>query len=244
VLYKKTNLPLLIYPVLMALAGSFVGLHPILFVNTFLLLIVDKTFYLYKNNHPLSLIFDSWVLLSFASLFYFPAVAFILMLLISLIVLRPFAWREWVVGLLGFSLPYFFLAIYYYWTNQFSIEFFTQFTSAYTKPMSILLDIPRSTLVTLGITAFIFILSLLKMQANFYKNVIKTRGYQQVLFFFLLTAILCFLLANKSGFFTLTILSIPLTFFISYYFLSVQKNWWSEVLFLALIISVIFNRLG
>jgi hypothetical protein len=110
--------------------------------------------------------------------------------------------------------------------------------------MSILLDIPRSTLVTLGITAFIFILSLLKMQANFYKNVIKTRGYQQVLFFFLLTAILCFLLANKSGFFTLTILSIPLTFFISYYFLSVQKNWWSEVLFLALIISVIFNRLG
>ncbi|MFI5220050.1 MAG: hypothetical protein ACHQNT_11250, partial [Bacteroidia bacterium] len=112
VLYKGSLLPGLFFILLSGSIPQFISFHPILIVNSILIFILDKIFRLYKNETPLTLDFDICVLLSVITLFYFPAIIFLLIYAIGLIILRPFSWRDWIVGLMGFLTPVFFVMLY------------------------------------------------------------------------------------------------------------------------------------
>src|SRR5260221_6707346 len=122
VLYKNTYLPALIYVLLMSFHSGVIVFHQMLFINFILIIVCDKIFYLFKNDNPVSLIFDCGLLLSIASLIYFPCFILLFFFLLVLVILRSVNLREWAIAAVAFLIPYFFLSVYCFMTDSLNIE--------------------------------------------------------------------------------------------------------------------------
>src|SRR6185503_18765652 len=72
----------------------------------------------YKKEAALALIFDAGLLVSIASLFFFPYIVFILFIIAALMILRPFNLREYLMAILGLLVPYYFIGVYFFWYGK------------------------------------------------------------------------------------------------------------------------------
>jgi len=241
VLYRPSYLPALFFFIFSVFLPQFVIFHPMLLVNSIMLFFLERILRLYKNDSPLSIVFDSCLLVSLASLFYFPALLFGVLFFVTLTILKPFSWRDWVVGMMGLVMPYFFVFVIFFLDDQLS-GFKNMLTST---PLSDRIEmknlIPSGYQVTAAVVSVLFILSMLRLRSNFYKNDIKTRNYQQVIVIFMITSVGCALATKENMLFKLSILVIPLSVIVTNYFLTFKKNWLAETLFLLLIATLIFN---
>jgi hypothetical protein len=245
VLYKNSYLPALFYLLFIALIPQFLTFHPVLIANSILIFALDKLFKIYKNPAALSLVFDTCFLIGATTLFYLPAIAFFLLFALSILILKTFSWRDWIVGLTGLALPLFFTFIYYFWNDgldELSDKFFLKNIRQLWDTSGLVLQGYR---ITLGLVSLIFILTLIRIRQNFYKNVTRIRNFQQVIFIFLGVALLSLVFTSGSAaVYRFSILVIPLASMISYYFLAAKKKWWTEVLFWALLGLVVFNHVN
>lgn len=241
VLFVNTWIPSVVYVMVAAAFTPFLCLHPLLIVQSIFIFILEKIFRLYKNPETKALDFDTGMLIGIATLIYFHSIFIFLCFFIGLFILKPFHWRDSLISLLGFCTPFFML---------FGILFLMRI------PLTPLLDINKSKIafhiphaagvnytlwITIGLLVFLILLSLLKLSANFYKNVIRTRNMQQVIFIFLLTTILSALFASDVSFIRYYFICAPVSVIISYYFVATKKVVLPEILFLCLLGCVIYN---
>lgn len=95
-----------IYMLLLNSSVLFMGFHPFLVVN---FLVMISYYYLlkaYDKDDSYLSFFTASFLWALATFFYFPLLRSFPLLLIILMVYRLYRWREWMVVLCGFSLPY------------------------------------------------------------------------------------------------------------------------------------------
>lgn len=241
VLFRDSWLPALLYVVLSGLLPPFLWFHPLLLVNSILIFVLDRIFSLYKNGAPMSLTFDSAFLLSLAALFYLPAVALFIFYFIGIIMLRPFSWREWMVGLLGLLFPFFFAFLYYFLNDALQLFYERVFVSGIKRQIDLqhLFAIEYSASILL--VGVLFLLSLLKLQVNYFKNVTKSRLIQQLLVLMIPVCFLSVLVSRDESLFRFSTLSVPLAVYLAYYFLSGKKRWLMEVIFLLLLLCWCYN---
>ena len=243
VLYQNSYLPAFMYVMLVSLAWPLLSFHPVIPAAFFLVRALDKTFALFKNDAPVSPLFDGCFLISIASLIYFPAAIFFILFLIALAILRPLSFREWIISFIGFFLPYFFMSVYFFWTSQLKngwkniMEHFS-IHSLQTEFIMTKLLILMSVLLGL-----LFLLSMNMLRKNFYKNVIRTRSNQQILILFFILAALSSYFLKTIPLYHFTLLAIPLSVFLGYYFLAVKKRTWiSEVLLWLWVVLIVWNH--
>lgn len=244
VLYKASWMPAFIYLIIATILPPFFWFHPLIFANSLILFVLDKLFYLYKNEHPLGFEFDSAFLLAMASLFYFPLISFLIFYFVSILLLRPFSWRDWTVGLLGFGVPFFFAFVYYFWNNMLGSFYERIFISGIKKNIELQSVFLHGYTFTLALLAIVSTLSIVRLRANFYKNVSKTRLNQQVILFYFLCAMFSILVSREELLYRFCILALPLSIFVTYYLLSGKKILWAEIVFLLLIGSWVVNYSG
>ncbi len=243
VLYKDSYLPSLMFAVLASCLPAFQQFNPVLIVNLLMLFILNKSFALFKEESPVPLIFDCCFLIAIASLVYLPAILFFLLFLISLLVLRPFHWREWIVAFIGFSLPYFFISVYFFWVSGFKQFYSWLFTNHINKKLFYEIHFTRPLILLLIIYGVLLILSLFKLRDNFYKNAIKTRIVQQVTIIYLIIATLSALLQTMITLQQFALLAFPVAVFFAYFFLSVTKRLWMYEVFFLMMLAIIFANL-
>jgi len=245
VLYKNSYLPALFYLLFVSMIPQFLTFHPVLITNTILLFVLDKLFKVYKNPAAMSLAFDSCFLIGLATLFYLPAISFFLLFAISILILKTFSWRDWLVGLIGLSLPFFFTFIYYFWSDDlgtFAQKFFLNNIRQLWDTSGLVLQGYR---ITLAVISVLFVLTLIRIRQHFYKNVTRIRNFQQVIFILLGVALLSLIFTSGSAaVYRFSILVIPIAVMISYYFLAAKKKWWTELLFWVLLGLVVFNHVN
>jgi hypothetical protein len=101
-------------------------------------------------------------------------------------------------------------------------------------------------LISLAIAAgTILLFSLIKLRINYRKNVIRTRNFQQLLFYYFLFGIGWLFLCNKIAVIHLAFLLVPAATFSAYYFLSAKRKIWiHETALWGLIVIIIWNHLG
>lgn len=241
VIPKNTWIFSLFYVMLMSLIPQFLVFHPMMIGITIIIIVVEKIFQLYKSNNALALNFDICLLISIASLFYFPLILFYLLYAVALIILKPFFWRDWVVGLMGLVLPFFLVFTYYFITDQFQ----NLSAAFYTKSINNQIDwwrlVPKGFSITVGYVLLLVVLSLFHLTSNFGKNVIRIRNLQQVLLIFIIIGALLLLLIRDLNLFRFTILFLPFSFLLTYYFTKIKKVWFAEVLFWLLIANIVYN---
>jgi hypothetical protein len=105
---------------------DFLYLSPVLIGNTFFLIALYQIFDTYKNPACADRIFNTGLWLGIASLFYFPFVFFLIVLLAALSILRAFNLQELMMILVGMFLPYFFVGLYFFWFNKFDFFYENQ----------------------------------------------------------------------------------------------------------------------
>ncbi|HKR07475.1 MAG TPA: hypothetical protein VJY62_22765 [Bacteroidia bacterium] len=244
VLYRNSFLPGLFYLLLSVSIPQFISFHPVLIVNSILIFTLNKIFRLYKNDTPLAWDFDSCVLLSFMTLFYLPAVIFLLLYAVSLIILRPFSWRDWVVGLMGFLTPVFFVLLFYFLNDTFGeIKHFIH-TTEISRKFNIKNAVPGGYPFTIIWVSAVFILSLLKIRLNFLKNTAKTRSYQLIILFLVIISLLMIIFTPSEMLFRFSILCIPLSIIVAYYFLTTKKAWLTDPVLYLLVAFIIYNYIS
>jgi hypothetical protein len=219
--------------------------HPVHLITLILLRTFDRAFSLYKNEQAVSALFDTGFLAGIAALIYFPAVILFPLLITSLAVLRPFRLKEWIITIIAFFLPYFFLSTYMFWNHS-----LPEFWNSYMKHFHgihplIISEISLKIIVLASYIGLLLILSLMKLRANFLKNVIRTRSYQQIFLIFLLFGAAWLVLSGRIEIVHFTFLAIPISVFCSYYFVSAKnKIWIYEYILYGLIGVIVWNHIG
>lgn len=244
VLYKASWMPAIVYLMMCTILPPFFWFHPLIFANSILLFALDKLFYLYKSEHPLGFEFDSAFLMAMAALFYFPLIIFIVFYFVSILLLRPFSWRDWIVGMLGFVLPFFFAFVYYFWNNMLLTFYERVFISGIKRQIELQSVYLHGYTFTLLLVAVIGTLSIIRLRANFYKNVSKTRLNQQVIIFYFVCTVLTLLVSNEELLYRFCIVALPLSVFVAYYLLSGKRLIIAELILLLFMGSWVYNYLG
>ncbi len=241
-LFKNSFLPALLFIVITSLFPTFFTIDAAILVIFFQLLIFVKLFKLYKSNNALTIAFDVGMIVSIASLFYFPSIAWVLLLWMAMFIFRPFNWREFFTAFVGVLTPYLFVAFYYFWIDDFGA--FMQIWQPI-KNNAWQINVFPNSLDYLPLLPLVLILLVAsnRLRENFYKNVVHVRKCQQLLITSIFVTGISFYIKPSFSINHFILLAAPFSVFLSYYFLVAKKNWMSEGLFLLLILSILYFQI-
>ena len=239
ILSSHNYLPSLLYVVIMSSCPSLLTLHPVLFANFFLIIAIGRILIVYRQENIFPNVFDAAFLIGIASLFYFPAIALFPFIWIGLTILRPFAWREWVIPLTGLIVPYFFAAVYFFWFDQLG-SFWNESIVAPMTDRSNTFLISKSFYFLIGMSLIILFLSFRKLSRGLSINTIRARKLLTVLFWFFIFSLISTLIAPSYSINYFVLTAIPLSVFATSYFLSTRSRLWTEVIFLLLIGAIVY----
>lgn len=203
-----------------------------LLINGFLLLSLQNLISIYKKDKPINAIlvagFYIGIIAGFAT-FYF---IFFIWLTISLLIMRPISLREWVILLIGFGLPFYFLISFLYLTDDLSAAtiFIVPKFKLVIPPMSIMNWIKLFILVLLPLIGFSI--------ANKHVGKILIHGRKTYLLFLVLylTGITICLISLKDAPFCFYVLTIPFSVLTAHVFTSSRRNFFTNLLFFILVI--------
>ncbi|OFY89387.1 MAG: hypothetical protein A3K10_16855 [Bacteroidetes bacterium RIFCSPLOWO2_12_FULL_31_6] len=240
IIANNTHLVSLFYVLWCAANSSLLIVTPILIANSFLLLAVYQLFNMYGAERVYSLAFNSGLLVAIAMLIYLPAVLFLPLLWVVLIYTKTPNWREFVISMVGFAVPVIFYLTYYLITNQLT---------------ALLNDTPNNHLIFLkeqlpvshfGRSFFyasivVGLLALINLIINIDKNVVKIRKLLLMVMLMLLF-FGCSLFINSFDYLaTYLLVGLPFSILLANYFNQMKRLWFSELIFLGLIVTLIFS---
>lgn len=211
------------------------GFHPALLALLLVLLGLQKLLENFKSKRSLNLLLSASILFSLASLFVPSAILLFPVIWISLIFFQSFTWRSIPISLVGLIIPYFFIALAYFWFDD-DLLFVEQIESVLNNLIK-LPKIPNGIEITeLIVSAALLTLSSAYILPRIGNQVISIRKKTSFMYWFLGFSILI-------SFFTLDTLSreivfIPFAAILGFYFSAVKQQFWAD-LFISLIFLII-----
>jgi hypothetical protein len=223
----KTNfLPGMSYILITSLLPDWGHFSAPLLINTILIWVWYRMMELYNSQRPGTTIFNIGIWTGIISLLYIPAIAFLLLALFGLLAMRPFRIREWFVGLLGFTFPYYFLFLILYLSGQWKWADIVP-RIVFTVPA-----LPSSIWITMGIAWLIipFMIGGYFIQKNLSKYLIQIRKSWSLLLIFLMVSILVILINRVNSYENWVIMAVPFAAFHAAAYYYPTKTWAPNIL--------------
>lgn len=191
----------------------------------------------YRQDKSLGAIFNSGLLLGFASLFYFPAFLFFFLFFIVVIMLRPFIWREWLMLLIGFLLPFIYSGFWFFWNDQLEISAQIYLIDPILD-RSFFLKLDSSDYFLTAVTLLLIVVSTGRLLSSSLTSALKTKKGIGVMAWLMFFSLVVLLPAPNfaSGSFRFVIY--PLAFLASNYFLAARRLWIAESIFTLLLLGI------
>src|SRR5690606_31471003 len=234
---KPSYLPALMYVVLASMFNPFLTLTPVLICNFFVLWLIDRILFLYRGANVLRITFDMGLAIGAGSLFYYPFLLIFPVTWFSLIIFRPFAWREWISPVIGLTVPYIFALTWFMYTGN--MDSFFGIWQPFIVTFPSLLTIPPYDYMALIPLLFLLALPVHRMWITYFKNVLLIRRPQVWLAVLSALLIASFLLSQEKHLYHFMMLALPFAVFLAYYFVTARVKWFYETLF-ALLLGSIF----
>lgn len=235
-LSKPGYLPALLYITSASLFMPFLILSPTLICNFLLILMLDKFLKIGKSPNAIMIMFDIGMTIAVGTLIYFPFIVMLAMLWFTLLLYRSFNWREWISGLVGFFTIFFFVGVYYYWTDSLSV-FYRIWLPLANKFPSVFTINYNDYLVLVPVFIMI-VLATLQLRENFFRSFISTRKAFQMLFFMFVVSIISFYTKPDFRLYHFLLCVPPGAVLLAYYFSNAKKRWFYESLFLVLVFAI------
>ncbi|HUR11486.1 MAG TPA: DUF6427 family protein [Flavitalea sp.] len=208
-LAKTTYLPGMSFLLITSLLVEWNRFSAPLLVNTLMVWVFYRMVVMYNAPKSGSAIFNIGLLLGIVSLLYKPALPLSLLVFFTLYIMRAFRMQEWLIGLLGITTPYYFLAILLYLGNQWNWS--------YLKPS---IDfsfpgIPSSVFITISITLLVipFIIGGFFVQNNLNKMLIQVRKAWSLVLIYLIIGITIIMINGGNDYSNWLLCAIPLAAF-------------------------------
>ena len=115
---RYSNLGLFYFVILSSALPAFFTFNPIILANIFILFLLKGLFKLPTNELTIPLVFNSGLLVGFASLFFPPLVLLLLFIWIAIFMHRLSSWRNLVASVIGMLMPYLFIFTWYLWAGS------------------------------------------------------------------------------------------------------------------------------
>ena len=209
VLPKPNFLPGMSYILITSLLPDWSHFSAPLLINTIMIWVWYRLMDLYNSHRPGATIFNIGIWTGIVSLLYVPAVAFLLLVLTGLLTMRPFRVREWFVGLLGFTCPYYFIFLVLYLSGHWKW--------ADVAP-SLVFNIPALpssiwTAMGAGWLVIPFIIGGFFIQKHLSKFLIQIRKSWSLLLLYLMVSIVIILILRVDSYDNWIIMAVPLAAF-------------------------------
>ena len=206
-----------------------------------LLFILNKLMLCFQNEKPYSLLFDCGFLIGLATIINPICIFFLTIIYVAIIVYSNITWRNLIIPFLGLILPFFFTGVYVFLFNKLdslSNYYLHSLTFSYT---------PFNYSVPLLVWS-IFILVLLLLSLNELSHWISMKSLRSrkafyIFFSYSVCAFLGFFFSQNSWDYLL-FFTLPFTVLVSNYFIFIKKEWWSECLFILIVICTIYFQLS
>ena len=218
---KPNYLTAMSYLLITSLFKEWYILSAPLIINSLLIWVWARMSGLNNNSRPKSSLFNIGIAIGCATFFYFPSIAFAVLIVMGLVVTRPFRLSEWLIALLGIITPYYFLLAYVFLTDKWK---------GYQFP-GVSFSKPKFYETNWALTAIILILvatsiGLFYIRQNFRRQLVQTRkSWNLVFLYFVVALIIPFI--NATHTFQYWILSaVPLSIFVGCSFLYPPKKWY------------------
>ena len=205
-----------------------------LLVNTLLIFLISILLKSYHLQQVKGIMYNAGFLLGIASFFYYPAISFVIWLLLAMMLLRPFRINEWILCILGILTPYYFYGIYLFLSDEWS-------WMKLVPPFSIGLPAVKQSAWLAG-SAFLLAVPFLSgayfVQNNLRKMLIPVRKGWSLLLLFLLASVFVPFVNNGQSFENWVIAAVPLAAFHAcsyrYFTLRIIPNllFWLSVVFI------------
>ena len=115
---KTTYMPAFMYYLLSSSNYQFMTMSSLLLMNSCLILALWFFFRIYSKKESVEDIFTVSLFVSISSMFYAPAMLFLLWIWIGFFVYKAYSLRQWLVSIFGFISPFVIAIVYYYLTDQ------------------------------------------------------------------------------------------------------------------------------
>lgn len=218
---KQNYFPVFLYLLISVVSVNPNQITPQIFTNVFVLYAVYKMLDIYRKENVLSQIFEASFWLSVSAFITISSILSFPLFFICLLILRPFAWREWVMALLGFFAPLFFYECMAYLTdfNQWylvdavELYFLTMKTPSFSEyfiPLSL-------TLVILLVISFLYNLM------NGFGNTVKKQRTKSILLWFIFLSSFGFFSGGANSSSIILTYAFPLSFFIGDYLYNLKQ---------------------
>jgi hypothetical protein len=206
---KPTYFPGMAYMLITSLLPEWNYFSAPLIVNTLLLFVLSGLFRIYNQQNAKGSIFNIGLAMGIASFIFFPAITFVIWILLALAVMRPFRLNEWILCMVGIMTPFYFYAVYLFINDEWS-------WSNLWPHFSIGLPIIRQSAWLAG-SAFLLIVPFLGggyfVQDNLRKMLIQVRKGWSLLLLYLLGAIFIPFVNNSDSFENWVMAAIPFAAF-------------------------------
>ncbi|MBP3943169.1 beta-carotene 15,15'-monooxygenase [Sphingobacteriaceae bacterium WQ 2009] len=238
ILGKPNFLTALMYMTLASLFLPFLVLSPTLICNFISIWMISKLLNIYRQVDIKGLMFELGMIVAIGSLIYFPFIIMGLLLWVSLIIFRPFNWREWFTPLLGFSTIYFLLAVVYFWLGRMEEFYLIWVPLTYKFSTSLKMEV-NDYFVVIPII-FTLLLFLVILKDNFFRSIVHVRKSFQLLFFMLILSFVSFYWKRDLSVNHFLMCATPITVYLAYYFTHSKKKWLFESVYAVIILTILY----
>lgn len=220
-LSRPTFLPAMAYILITSLFPEWWQLSSTLIINTLLVWVWAMMGGLYNQSKPKSVLFNIGIVIGVCSFLYFPSIAFAVLVIFGLVVMRPLRFSEWLVAFLGITTPYYFLLAYIYFSNHWNPRAFIPAISiSYPKFQQSIWA--WGSLMCLIIP---FLISGFYIQRNMLRMLIQIRKSWSLMLLYLLTALLIPFINANSTFEYWILSAMPLAAFHASAFFYPTRRW-------------------
>jgi hypothetical protein len=234
-LFQKPNyLTAMSYLLITSLFSEWNILSAPLIVNTLLIWVWARMSGLYNNTNPKSSLFNIGIAIGISTFFYFPSIAFAILIVFGLAVTRPFKLAEWLIALFGIMIPYYFVL---------SWAFLTDRITDYKFP-GVVMSLPvfyRSgwALSAISIVLLLSLVGLYYIQKNLLRQLVQTRKSWYLVFLYFLVAVFIPFINATHRFNYWILCAVPLSVFVAAAFLYPEKKLFPQVLHWIIVVFVI-----
>lgn len=191
-----------------------------LVINTLLIWIWAKMSSLYNNPQAKSTLYNIGMVIGITTFFYFPSLAFALLVIFGLIIMRPLRVAEWLIPVLGFFTPWYLLFAWLFLTNK---------LYSFQLP-GIVVNYPLMEQSNAQYTGIIMILSVAVaggffVQWNARRQIVQVRKSWGLMLLYLLVAAFIPFINTTHNFQYWILAAVPLSAFIACFFFYPYKKW-------------------
>ena len=237
---RQTFLPAMAYMLISSLLPEWNYLSAPLVATTIIIWCFIKVFKLYNAAIASGIIFNIGLLLGISSFIYLPSIIFLLCILLGLMILRPFRFKEFILLILGILTPYYFYAIYLFLNDKLVLaNFFPPFN----------IQVPRvesnvwvaAAIVFLGVP---FLMGGYFIQTQLRKMLIQARKNWSILLLYVLLSLLIPFINSENSLHNWIIVVAPFASFHACAYLYPKRMAVSTLLFFLTVGFILFQQYG